>query len=93
MLQWLCCKYMFQIFHLVEAYVDLSVVKVDLDVGLLSEEERASAGAMATSMWIGRASPVWKRRGNHPSGMEETDTKQCERGGRGAGVKEMERVI
>jgi hypothetical protein len=27
----------------------LSVTKVDLDIGLLSEEERASAGAIATS--------------------------------------------
>jgi hypothetical protein len=32
------------------AMVSLSVAKVDQDVGLLSEEERASAGAMAASM-------------------------------------------
>jgi hypothetical protein len=39
----------------------LSVTKVDLDVGLLSDEERASAGAMTTSMWgggVGHAASV-----------------------------------
>jgi hypothetical protein len=49
---------MLQSFH-------LSVAKVDLDVGLLSKEERASAGAMTMSIWgggVGREAPVWKRR-------------------------------
>jgi hypothetical protein len=41
----------------------LSVAKVDLDVGLLSEEERASAGAMVASLW--------KKRGSYMSGVEE----------------------
>ena len=52
----------------------MSVAKVDMDVGLLSEEDRASAGAMAVSMWeggAGRAALVCKRRGSHPSGVEE----------------------
>jgi hypothetical protein len=67
-----------------------SIAKVDL-VGLLSEEERASAGAMAASMWrggAGRATPVWNRRESHPSGVEEAGAKRCGRGGRGASVKE-----
>jgi hypothetical protein len=69
----------------------LSVAKVYLDVGLLSKEERASAGAMVASMWGGGAShaaPVWKRWGSHPSGEEEVGTKRCGRSGRGAGVEE-----
>jgi hypothetical protein len=44
---------MFQMFHLFRTYVaivSLSVAKVDQDVGLLSEEERASTGAMAALM-------------------------------------------
>jgi hypothetical protein len=75
---------MLQLFH-------LSVAKVDLNVGLLSEEEGASAGAMAASMWgggVGRVAPVWKRRGSHPSGVEEVGAKRCGRGGRGIGVEE-----
>ena len=39
----------------------LSVAKIDLDVGLLSEKERASMGAIAASIWeggAGRAVPV-----------------------------------
>ena len=39
----ICFECMFQLFH-------VSVVKLDLDVGLLSEEERPNAGAMAASM-------------------------------------------
>ena len=38
----ICFSRMLQLFH-------LSVAKVDLNVGLFSEEERASAGAMAAS--------------------------------------------
>ena len=38
----ICFNRMLQLFH-------LSVAKVDLNVGLFSEEERASAGAMAAS--------------------------------------------
>jgi hypothetical protein len=75
---------MLQLFH-------LSVAKVDLNVGLLSEEEGASAGAMTASMWggdVGRVAPVWKRLGSHPSGMEEVGAKQCGRDGRGIGVEE-----
>ena len=71
---------MLQLFH-------LNVAKIDLDVGLLSEEERASTGAMAASMWgggAGRAAPVWKRRGSQLSGVEEVGAKRC---GRGAGVE------
>ena len=63
----ICFRRILQLFH-------LSVVKADLDVGLLSEEERACVGAMAASMWgegAGRTTLVWKRRGSHPSGMEE----------------------
>jgi hypothetical protein len=48
-------------------------------------------GAMAASMWgggAGRAVLVWKRRGSHPSGVEEAGIKRCGRGGRGAGVKD-----
>ena len=55
----ICFKHMLQLFH-------LSVAKVDIDVGLLSEEERASAGVMAASMWgrgASHTSPVWKTRG------------------------------
>ena len=85
---------MFQIFHLLD-YVAilfyLSVSKVNLNVGLLSGEERGSVGAMAASMWrgdAGRAASVWKRRGSHPSGVEEVGAKRCERGGRGVGVEE-----
>jgi hypothetical protein len=37
-----CFSRMLQLFH-------LSITKVDLNVGLFSEEERASAGAMAAS--------------------------------------------
>jgi hypothetical protein len=61
------------------------------NVGLLSEEEIASAGAMAVSMWEGGVgcTLVWKRRGIHPSGVEEVGAKLCERGGRDAGVQEM----
>jgi hypothetical protein len=72
-----------QLFH-------LRIAKVDL-VGLLSEEERASAGAMAASMWrggVGRAAPVWNRRESHPSGVEEAGVKRCGRDERGAGVEE-----
>jgi hypothetical protein len=36
-------RHMLQLFH-------LSITKVDMDVGLLSEEEKANAGAMATSI-------------------------------------------
>jgi len=71
----ICCNY----FH-------LSVAKVDIDVGLLSEEERASAGVMAASMWGRGAShtvPVWKTRGSQPSGVEEVGAKRCGRGGQG----------
>jgi hypothetical protein len=39
----ICFRRMLQLFH-------LSVAKVDMDVGLLNEEERASAGAIAGSM-------------------------------------------
>jgi hypothetical protein len=63
----ICFIRMLQLFH-------LSVAKVDLDVGLLSEEERASVGAMAALMWggvIGHMMLVWKRRGSHLSVMEE----------------------
>jgi hypothetical protein len=52
MLQWLCYKCMFQIFFLFQSYVTifhLSLTKVDLNVGLLSTEERASARAIAAS--------------------------------------------
>jgi hypothetical protein len=58
-------RYMLQLFY-------LSIAKIDMDVGLLSKEERASAGAMAASMrggGAGCAAPVWKRRGSHPSGV------------------------
>jgi hypothetical protein len=65
--QWLCCKvcskYLICFKHILQLF-HLSIAKVDLDVGLLSEEERASLGAMAVSMWgggAGRAVPVWKR--------------------------------
>ena len=64
---------------------------VDLDVGLLSEEERANAGAMAVLMWggdIGLTVLVWKRWGSHPSGVEEVRAKRCGRGRRGTGVEE-----
>jgi hypothetical protein len=63
---------MLQLFH-------LSVAKVDLHVGLLSEQERASAGAMSSSMWVGGA-------GRRSAGVEETgeSSKWCERGGREA---------
>ena len=46
-------------FHVFHTYV----AKVDLDVGLLSEEQRASVGVMAASMWggAGCVAPVWKR--------------------------------
>jgi hypothetical protein len=80
-----CCKHILQCFicfiHMLQLF-HLSVAKVDLDVGLLSEEERASVGAMAALMWggvIGHMMLVWKRgrRGasveetgpNHPGGM------------------------
>jgi hypothetical protein len=66
-----CCN----LFH-------LSVAKVYVDIGLLSEKERASAEAMVAAMWgggAGRAAPVWKRRGSHPSSMEEVGTKRCGR--------------
>jgi hypothetical protein len=79
-----CFIRMLQLFH-------LSVAKVDLNVELLSEEEKASAGAMAASMWGGgtsHAAPVGKRRGSHPSGVEEVGAKLCGRGGRGVGVEE-----
>jgi hypothetical protein len=58
---------------------------------LLSEEERASAGAMVALMWAGgagRIALVWKRWGSHPSSVEEVGAKQCRRGERGAGVEE-----
>jgi hypothetical protein len=45
---------MLQLFH-------LSVAKVDLDVGLLSEEEISSVGAMTMSIWgggVGCEAPV-----------------------------------
>ena len=77
---------MFQIFHIsnyVAILFHLSVSKVNLDVGLLSGEERGSVGAMAASMWgggAGHAASVWKRRGSHPSGLEEVGVKQCGRG-------------
>ena len=66
----ICFERMFQLFYVI-------VVKLDLDVGLLSEEERASAGAMTTSMWgggTGRTAPVWRE--SHPS-----DETGCGRGG------------
>jgi hypothetical protein len=50
----ICSRRMLQLFH-------LSVAKVDLGLGLLSEKERASMGAMAVSMWgggVGCAAPV-----------------------------------
>jgi hypothetical protein len=56
---------MFDLFHTYVAIVPSECCKSDLDVGLLSEEERASAGAMVVSMWgggAGRVAPVWKRR-------------------------------
>jgi hypothetical protein len=62
-----------------------------MDVGLLSEKERASAGAMTASIWgggTGSAAPVWKRRGSHPSSVEEMGAKRCGRGRRGVGVEE-----
>jgi len=46
---------------------------------------------MMAAMWgggAGRAAPVWKRRGSHPSGVEEAAAKRCERGRRGVGVEE-----
>jgi hypothetical protein len=55
----ICFKHMLQLFH-------LSIAKVDLDVGLLSEEERPSLGAMVVLMWgggAGHAVQVWKRHG------------------------------
>jgi hypothetical protein len=55
----ICFRRVLQLFH-------LRVAEVDMDVGLLSEEERASAGAMAASMSGGdvdRAAPLWKRWG------------------------------
>jgi hypothetical protein len=67
---------MLQLFH-------LNIAKIDLDVGLLSEEERASVGSMAASIWGGGAgytTPVWKRQGSHPSGVEEAGAKRCGRG-------------
>ena len=60
--------------------VHLSVAKLDLDVGLLSEEERASAGAMTASMWGAGT--------GHAAGVEEAGAKRCVRGGRGASVEE-----
>ena len=85
---------MFQIFHLsdyVAILFRLSVSKVNLDVGLLSGEERGSVGAMAASMWgggAGRVAPVWKGQGSHPSGAEDVGAKWCGRGERGADVEE-----
>jgi hypothetical protein len=81
----ICFKCTLQLFY-------LSVVKVDLDVALLSEKERASAGAMAASMWGGgasRATPMWKRHGSHRSDVEEVGAKWCGRDGQDAGVEEM----
>ena len=74
MLQWLCCKYMFQIFHLFQTYV----------ATVLSGCCKSRSGEEAQ----GRVVPVWKRRGSHPSGMEEVGAKRCGRDGRGAGVEE-----
>jgi hypothetical protein len=85
----ICFGRMLQSFH-------LSVAKVDLDVELLNEEERASVGAMAALMWggdTGRAMPVWKRRGSHSSGVEEAGAKWCGRGRRGASVEEAGEVL
>ena len=70
----------------------MSVAKVDMDVGLLSEEDRASAGAMAVSMWgedAGRTTSGWMWQESHPSGVDEVSMKWCGRGGRGGGVEEM----
>jgi hypothetical protein len=55
----------------------LRIAKVDLNVWLSSDEERASAGAMTASMWGGGAcltTPVWKR-------WAEKSSKQRGRGG------------
>ena len=57
---------------------NLSVAKVDLDVGLLSDEEGASTGAMAALMWgrdAGCTAPAWKRWGSHPSDVKEAGVK------------------
>ena len=70
---------MLQLFH-------LSVAKVDLDVRLLSEEERANVGAMVAAMWgggAGCAAPVWKRRGSHPSGVKRWARSGVEEAGDG----------
>ena len=74
------CSKCFICFRRMLHLFNLSVAKVDLDVGLLSEEERASAGAMAVLMWggdIGLTVLVWKRWGSHPSGVEEVRAKRC----------------
>ena len=44
----ICSKYFIYFRHMLQLF-QLSVAKVDMDVGLLSEEERASAGAMMSS--------------------------------------------
>jgi hypothetical protein len=44
------CSKCFICFRRILQLVHLSVAKVDLDIELLSEEERASAGAMAASI-------------------------------------------
>jgi hypothetical protein len=78
------CSKCFICFRRILQLVHLSVAKVDLDIELLSEEERASVRAMAASMWgggTGRAMRVWKRRGSHSSGVQEAGAKQCGRGG------------
>jgi hypothetical protein len=65
---------MFDLFEMYVAIVSSECCKVDLDMGLLSGEERASAIAIVASMWgggAGRVAPVWKRRRSHPSGVEE----------------------
>jgi hypothetical protein len=49
---------MLQLFH-------LSIAKVDLNVGLFSEEERASAGAMAASAVSWRKRSIGGRTGIH----------------------------
>ena len=86
------CSKCFICFRRMLHLFNLSVAKVDLDVGLLSEEDRASVGAMAASMWeedVGRTTSGWKRQGSHPSGVDEVSMKWCGRGGRGGGVEEM----
>jgi hypothetical protein len=58
---------MLQLFH-------LSVAKVDLDVGLLSEEERASAHGGGDVKEGGVIRVAWKRRARHRCGRDGAES-------------------